>query len=245
MDALKEWLLSSGINLTVLWDPIDRDRFILGLGLTVSLAALSLLLSLLIGIAGAVAQGSRFALLRQVTTVYIEVFRNTPLVIQLFFFYFGLGSLLPLVQGPDGESMRLMGNFEWAVLVLGIHAGAYQIEALRGSFEAVPRATVEAAESLGLSPAQVLRKVVLPLALRNSLPVLGNGMAQAVKSTSVAFAIAVPELTYATNRIWSENLNVIETMVLLFVTYFILLGIVSFLMRRLELALRLPGVHTA
>jgi polar amino acid transport system permease protein len=243
INALQDWMLSSGFNLTLLWDPIDRNRFLLGLGLTISLAVLSLAVSLVIGVLGAIAKGSGIAPLRQAVTLYIEVFRNTPMMIQLFFFYFGLGSLLPVSYNEAGDAVRSISNFQWAVLVLGIHAGAYKIEAIRGSFDAVPRSTIEAAESLGLNRAQVLRKIVLPLALRNCLPVLGNSMAQAVKSTSIAFAIAVPELTYAANRIWSENLNVPEMMVVLFLTYFVLLGTVSFLMRRLEDGLRLPGVH--
>jgi len=117
------------------------------------------------------------------------------------------------------------------------------VEAIRGSLDAVPRSTIEAAQSLGLNPAQTFRKVVLPLALRNALPSVGNSLVQAVKATSVAYAIAVPELTYAANRIWSDNLNVPEMMVVLFITYFTLLGLVSMGMRAIERRLTLPGYH--
>lgn len=242
MDTLQQLLLSHDINLTILWDAIDRQRFLLGLGLTITLAFLSVVISLVIGVLGAWMKGARWEFPRQLVALYVEVFRNTPLLIQLFFFYFGLGALLPVDAGGNAHT-QMVHNFLWALAVLGIHAGAYQVEAIRGSLDAVPRSTIEAAQSLGLAPGQTFRKVVLPLALRNSLPAVGNSLVQAVKATSIAYAIAVPELTYSANRIWSDNLNVPEMMVVLFVTYFTLLGLVSMGMRTLERRLTLPGYH--
>ncbi|RIA18743.1 amino acid ABC transporter membrane protein 1 (PAAT family) [Ectopseudomonas oleovorans] len=243
MDLLQAWFTSWGVNLTILWDPIDRQRFLLGLALTIALSVLSVAISLVIGVLGAWMKGSRWDLPRQLVTLYVEVFRNTPLLIQLFFFYFGLGALLSFELNDGNAQSQLIVNFFWALLVLGIHAGAYQVEAIRGSLDAVPRSTIEAAQSLGLNPAQTFRKVVLPLALRNALPSVGNSLVQAVKATSVAYAIAVPELTYAANRIWSDNFNVPEMMVVLFITYFTLLGLVSMGMRAIEHRLTLPGYH--
>lgn len=243
MEAIQEFLLSHGINLTILWDPIDRERFLVGLGLTIALAFLSVAISLVIGVVGAWMKGSRWEFPRQLVTLYVEVFRNTPLLIQLFFFYFGLGALVSFDQSGVSAHSQLIQNFTWALLVLGIHAGAYQVEAIRGSLDAVPRSTIEAAESLGLSANETFRKVVLPLALRNCLPAVGNSLVQAVKATSVAYAIAVPELTYAANRIWSDNFNVPEMMLVLFLTYFFLLGLVSIGMRTIERHLTLPGHH--
>jgi polar amino acid transport system permease protein len=243
MELLQAWFTSWGVNLTILWDPIDRQRFLLGLALTIALSVLSVAISLVIGVLGAWMKGSRWDLPRQLVTLYVEVFRNTPLLIQLFFFYFGLGALLSFELNDGNAQSQLIVNFFWALLVLGIHAGAYQVEAIRGSLDAVPRSTIEAAQSLGLNPAQTFRKVVLPLALRNALPSVGNSLVQAVKATSVAYAIAVPELTYAANRIWSDNFNVPEMMVVLFITYFTLLGLVSMGMRAIERRLTLPGYH--
>lgn len=243
MEELKELFLSYGVNLTIIWDPIDRQRFLVGLALTISLALLTVVISLVIGVLGAWMKGSRWTFPRQLVTLYVEVFRNTPLLIQLFFLYFGLGALLPFEMNGGDAHTQMLHNFSWALLALGIHAGAYQVEAIRGSLDAVPRSTIEAAQSLGLAPGQTFRKVILPLALRNSLPAVGNSLVQAVKATSIAYAIAVPELTYAANRIWSDNLNVPEMMVVLFVTYFTLLGLVSIGMRALERRLTLPGYH--
>lgn len=239
--AAREWLIEHGLNLTILWDPADGRRFLLGLGLTLALAVLAVALSLAIGVAGAAVKGSSFAAGQKAINAYVEVFRNTPLLAQMYFFFFGVGSLLPMVVNEHGEQVRLLGSFGWAVIVLGLHSGAFQIEALRGSIDAVPRATVEAAEALGLSRLQIFRQVIAPLALRHSLPALSNSIAQTIKATSVAFAIAVPELTYACNRIWSDSFNVPVMIQILLVTYLLLIGGVSAGMRAIERRLQLPG----
>jgi len=244
-DDARAWLVDHGMNLTILWDPADGRRFAMGLLLTIVLAALSILVSLAIGVAGALAKGSRFAAGRKVVGAYVELFRNTPLLAQMYFFFFGVGALLPMAVDASGEPVRMLGSFGWAVIVLGLHSGAFQIEALRGSIDAVPRSTIEAAEALGLDRTQIFRRVIWPLALRNSLPALGNSIAQTIKATSVAFAIAVPELTYACNRIWSDSFNVPVMIQVLLVTYLVMIGAVSQGMRRIERRLHLPGIQAA
>lgn len=241
---VQTWMIEHGLNLTILWDPADGKRFLFGLVLTLVLALLSIIVSLLIGVAGAALKGSEFALGRRAVSGYVELFRNTPLLAQMYFFFFGIGSLLPMIVNGEGDPVRMVGNFEWAVIVLGLHAGAFQIEALRGSIDSVPASTIEAAQALGLNRLQIFRRVIWPLALRNSLPALGNSIAQTIKATSVAFAIAVPELTYACNRIWSDNFNVPVMIQVLLVTYLLMIGAVSWIMKRIEQGLRLPGLQS-
>lgn len=235
---LRLWLEQHGLSLSILWDPMDRQRFLLGLGLTLLLLVASIALSLVMGILGAAGLGSRRPLWRHLSAAYIALFRNTPLLVQLFFFYFGVGALLPLV---DGASVRLLNGTQWAIIVIALHSGAFQAENLRAGIDAVPRATLDAAAALGLHGRTVLRHIVLPLALRNSLPAMGNTVVQTIKSTSIAYAIAVPELLYASNRIWSDNFNVAEMMQVLLLVWLLLIGLSSWLLRRLEDYLRLPG----
>lgn len=242
-DHVKQAMIEHGLNLTILWDPADGRRFVMGLLLTVSLAALGIALSLAIGVAGALVKGSGWAAGRQAVGAYVELFRNTPLLAQMYFFFFGIGALLPMIADDNGEQVRMLGSFGWAVIVLGLHSGAFQIEALRGSIDAVPRSTVEAAQALGLSRLQIFRRVIGPLALRNSLPALSNSIAQTIKATSVAFAIAVPELTYACNRIWSDSFNVPVMIQILLATYLVMIGAVSSFMRWIEQRLHLPGLQ--
>lgn len=233
-DGVRSWLVGHGLNLTILWDPVDAGRFGAGLVLTLALATLAVAVSLAFGVAGALLAGSPRPAVRAAIRAYVELFRNTPLLAQMYLFFFGVGALLPM-----------LGGFGWAVIVLGLHCGALQIEALRGSIDAVPRPMIEAAQALGLDRAQIVRGVIWPLALRNSLPALGNSVAQTIKATSVAFAIAVPELTYACNRIWSDSFNTPEMLLVLLATYLLLVGAVSACMRAVERRLALPGVQAA
>ena len=233
---LRLWLEQHGLSLSIVWDPMDRQRFLLGLGLTLLLSLASIALSLLIGVVGAAGLGSRQGLWRGISGAYVALFRNTPLLVQLFFFYFGVGALLPLVDG-----VRLLNGTQWAIIVIALHSGAFQAVNLRAGIDGVPRATLQAAAALGMQERTVLRHLVLPLALRNSLPAMGNTVVQTIKSTSIAYAIAVPELLYASNRIWSDNFNVAEMMQVLLLVWLLLIGLSSWLLRRLEYHLRLPG----
>src|SRR5258706_13724091 len=116
------WLRqATGINLTIFYDTFDRGRFASGFLMTVELSAICIVLSVAIGIAGAWVQGSRYRALRTIVYWYIQAFRNTPPLVQLYFFYFGLGSLITGAAGP------LVSNVMWAVVSLSFFAGAFNV----------------------------------------------------------------------------------------------------------------------
>jgi polar amino acid transport system permease protein len=230
------WLYdATGINLTILYDAFDRGRFASGFWMTVKLSVVCILASVAIGVVGAWIQGSRFRVARTLVYWYIQAFRNTPPLVQLYFFYFGLGALLKGVGGP------LVTNVAWAIVSLSFFAGAFNVEIFRAGVEAVPRTTLEAAESLGFSRLQAYVRVVLPLAFRISLPALNNNLVNLVKTTTLAYAIAVPEMLYVSSQIWSDELNVPVMMNVLLICYFVLVGIVVYAMHRWEQAIRVPG----
>ena len=105
----------------------------------------------------------------------------------------------------------------------------------------MPKATVEAAQALGYSRAQIYRKVVLPLAIRVTMPAMNNNLVNLVKTTTLAYAIAAPELVYMSAQVWSEQVNVPEMMIVLLVCYVAIVGIINQLMQWLEARLRVPG----
>jgi polar amino acid transport system permease protein len=230
-----------GINLSIAYDPLDRARFLRGLWTTITLSTICLVLSVIIGIVGAWLQGSRFHVTRRVVQGYIQFFRNTPPLVQLFFFYFAIGQILPRIDSGGGVAEPIIGNYGWAVLSFSFFAGAFNVEIFRSGIQAVPRATVEAAEALGYSRLQAYIHVVLPLAFRICLPALNNNLVNLVKTTTLAYAIAVPELLYAAAQIWSESFNVREMMNVLLVTYVALIGVLVLAMGRWERAMRIPG----
>ena len=231
---------TSGIKLTIFYDAFDRARFFNGFLTSVRLMAVCLVASVAIGVVGAWIQGSRLRVLRLVTQGYIQFFRNTPPLVQLYFFYFALGSYLKVTTGT-GMSVPIVSSFTWAAICLSFYAGAFNVEIFRAGIEAVPRETMEAAESLGYSRLKAYIHVVLPLAFRISLPALNNNLVNLIKTTTLAYAIGVPEMLYAAAQIWSEVLNVREMMNVLLVMYVLLVGILVWVMARWERAMRIPG----
>ena len=231
------WLYqTTGINLTIFYDAFDRARFASGFWMTVELSVVCIVLSVVIGLFGAWVQGSRLRVARTVVYWYIQAFRNTPPLVQLYFFYFGLGSLITAAVGHP-----MVTNVAWAIVSLSFFAGAFNVEIFRSGIEAVPRTTIEAAESLGFSRLQTYLRIVFPLAFRITLPALTNNLVKLVKTTTLAYAIAVPEMLYVSSQIWSDELNVPVMMNVLLICYFLLVGILVYLMHRWERALHVPG----
>ncbi len=231
---------TTGINLTIFYDSFDRARFLNGFLTSVRLMSVCLVCSVVIGVIGAWIQGSRLRTLRLITQGYIQFFRNTPPLIQLYFFYFGVGAYLR-ITASNGLSTPLVSNFTWAVICLSFWAGAFNVEIFRSGIEAVPRETLEAAESLGYSRLKAYIYVILPLAIRISLPALNNNLVNLIKTTTIAYAIAVPEMLYVSNQIWSDELNVSEMMNVLLLIYVGLVGVLVLIMGRVERSLRIPG----
>jgi polar amino acid transport system permease protein len=240
VDDVAAWFLwlykTTGIKLTIFYDGYDRGRFIEGLVTTIKLSAYCLVGSLVLGALVAMLQGARAAAVRRAASGFVQLFRNTPPLVQLYFFYFALGPLLPRVGGTP-----LLGSFGWAVVSLTLLETAFAAEIYRAGIEAVPKAMVEAAEALGYSRGQVYRKIVLPLALRVTMPAMTNNLINLVKTTTLAYAIAVPELVYMSAQIWSEQVNVPEMMVVLLLCYVAMVSIINQFMQWLEARLAVPG----
>jgi polar amino acid transport system permease protein len=231
---------ATGIKLTIFYDDFDRARFFNGFLTSVRLMLVCLVASVAVGVVGAWLQGVRSRLVRLFVQGYIQIFRNTPPLVQLYFFYFALGSYLRMTN-EYGLSVPLVGNFTWAAICLSFYAGAFNVEIFRAGIEAVPRQTVEAAQSLGYSRLKAYVYIILPLAFRISLPALNNNLVNLVKTTTISYAIAVPEMLYVANQIWSDEVNVPEMMNVLLIAYVSLVGLLVLVMNRWERAMRVPG----
>ena len=245
MEAFFEWFRilyeNTGINLPFLYDSYDRGRMFDGFLMTIKLSVVCLFFSVIIGVIGAWLQGSSLKWTRRIVNGYIQIFRNTPPLVQLYFFYFAIGSLMPKVQNDWGGQEPLLGSFAWAAISLSFFAGAFNVEIFRSGIEAVPESTVEAAEALGFNRLQIYKDITLPLAFRVCLPALNNNLVNLVKTTTLAYAIAVPEMLYEANQIWSDNVNVTEMMLFLLVAYFFLVGVLVWAMNSWERSMKIPG----
>lgn len=193
-----------------------------GLGVTVRITLVSLVLSFIIGLITALLRASGSFVAAGCARIYLETVRNTPLLVQLFFFYFALGPILGI------------GRFETAVLALSIFEGAYASEIIRAGILSIPKGQYEAAHSLGLGKYAVYRCVVLPQAIRNVLPPLTGQAVSLVKDSALVSVIAVYEMTMQANAVIAETFLTFEIYFTIAGIYLLMNLIVSIAGRFLE-----------
>ncbi len=193
-----------------------------GLEMTIKISALSIVFGTAMGVAGALAKISRLRLLRALGFAYVEWIRNTPLLIQILFIYFGLGvffSLSPLVA---------------SVFALSFFSGAYITEIIRAGIQSVQKGQREAALSLGMTEGQSMLLVVLPQAVRRILPPLAGQFITLIKDSSLVSVIAVTDLTYVAKNIVTTTFRAFEVWLAIAVFYFVLSFALSWSVRGLE-----------
>ena len=182
-----------------------------GLVLTVVLTGIALPLGMLLGVACAWARLHGGLTLRTVVASYVEVFRNTPFIIQLFFLFFGLPSL-GLRMSPETAS----------ILAMTLNLGAYACEQVRAGIEATPRGQIEAAQCLALSRWQIFTRVVLPPSLGRVWPALTGQMIIVMLGSAVCSQISTEEISYAANLISSRTFRSFESYIVVTLSYLLL-----------------------
>jgi polar amino acid transport system permease protein len=192
--------------------------FIRAAWLTLQVTLLAFCLSLILGLVTALAGTSRIRLLRAIASGYIELIRNTPVLLQIFIVFFGLPSL--------GLNLNA---YTAGVIALGVNVGAYLSEVFRAGIQSVPRGQIEAARILGLERSQIFVEVVLPQAARAVYPAIVNNLIQLLLGTSLLSAIALPELTGTATVINSRTLLYVQTFTVALVAYLVLSNVLSWL----------------
>jgi polar amino acid transport system permease protein len=194
------------------WSTVTSGKYfgwlISGLKVTVELSAISAVVAFVLGLLVAVLRLAPTRPLRVVASAYIEFFRNTPLVVQIFFWYFGSYKIL-----PDALNTWLNEhNFEFAAaaIALSIYTSAFIAEDIRSGILAVPKEQMEAARSVGFSYLAAMRRVILPQAVRITVPPLVNQFLNLTKNSSLAMTIGVAEVTYQARQIESYSFKGFE-----------------------------------
>jgi polar amino acid transport system permease protein len=188
-----------------------RDELLWGALLTIQLSALSMVLSLIVAVFGALARTSGPKWLRAAVATYVEFIRNTPFLVQVFVIFFGL----------PGIGIRLDAN-TGAIIAMVLNGSAYTIEIVRAGIEAISHGQVEAALALGLHKLQVFRKIVLPQALRAVFTPLGSQFILLMLNSSIVSVISADELTSAAQDIQSRTFRSFEVYIVTIVIYLIL-----------------------
>lgn len=200
-----------------------------GLGVTVQVTVLSLLIAFVIGLLSCIMGISSFKPVTWLSKFYVWVVRGTPFIVQLFIIYFGIPQLIQSM----GIEFRLT-SFQAAVITLSLNAGAYMSEIFRGGIQAVPKGQMEAARSLGLSKGRAMAKVILPQALRICIPSLGNQFIITLKDTSLAATIALAEIVYQGKLYVGRTMQSFATYMIIGVMYLVIITILTQLLALIE-----------
>lgn len=216
-------------------DPLAEYRhwlpgpLINGLIVTLKISGLGALLAFSIAILLALMRISRYPVLQYIATAYITVIRGTPLLVQIFIFYFIIATIFE------------MPRFYAGAMSLGLFYGAYIAEVLRGAIQSIERGQYEAAKSLGMNTAQTMIYIIMPQALKRALPALVGELISLVKDSSLVSVISITDLTKVGREIVANTFSPFETWLVVAAMYFAITSILSFIGHRMEKRMKLKG----
>ncbi|SHF13118.1 amino acid ABC transporter membrane protein, PAAT family [Ruegeria intermedia] len=197
--------------------------------LTLAMASAAMVLALVLAVALAVERVFRVPILDQLVLLFISFFRGTPLLVQLFLFYYGLPQVLSFLTAIDGVTAAIMG--------LTLHFAAYMAETIRAAIIGVDRSQWEAAQSIGMTQGQMMRRVILPQAARVAAPTLVNYFIDMIKGTSLAFTLGVTEMMGAAQKEAAGSFLYFEAFLVVAVIYWIMVEGLSQAQKALEIRL--------
>jgi His/Glu/Gln/Arg/opine family amino acid ABC transporter permease subunit len=212
-----------------IWE--HRDELLHGLRLTLEISAIGIFGAFVVGLTLGAARAHRVPVISQIAAVYVEIIRNTPILVQIFLLFFGLPRL--------SEHLKFE-PFTYAWMAVVIWGGAFNTENFRAGFEAVPARFREAGYALGFTPLQTFLNVTLPIGGRIALPSTINTFISVLKNTSLLLVIGYAELTSVANHIQSVTFRTFEMFAVLAVVYLVIVWTLSALIRLLESRLALP-----
>ena len=200
-----------------------------GLWVTLKISFFAAILTFVIGTVVAFMKLSSYVFLRDIATVYITIVRGTPLLVQIFLFYFIVANIFEL------------DRFVAGVLALGIFFGAYMAEILRGAIQSIDKGQLEAANSLGISKFQAMRYIILPQAFKRALPTLVGEMIALIKDSSLVSVISITDLTKVGKEIVANTFSPFETWIVIALVYLSITSVLSYVGHRLEKSMAEKG----
>jgi polar amino acid transport system permease protein len=232
--------MTYNFDWSVLWRGQSGLWLLQGLITTIEISAIAWLLAVTLGIFSGALRTASIAPLRWLASSYVEFFRNVPLLVWMFFWYFAVPPLLP---EPVQDWLFDHGVEFWAgVAALGVYHGARFSEVIRSGIQSIPKTQFEAAASTGLTMAQAYRLIIIPIALRLIIPPGTNESLNLIKNSSVALTIGVAELTFQTRQIETYTAKAFEALTAGTLIYLLLCLAIATTMSQLEKRFAIPGM---
>lgn len=212
------------------------------LPITLELAGLAMVFGLLLGLLMAVIKIKKIKVLTQITNFVISAIRGTPVIVQLYIAFFGIPMFFKYLNQRFGTNLAVadIPGFVYAVAALGLNQSAFCAEIIRSALQAVNEGQIEAAQALGMTYLQTLRRIILPQAFEVALPTLGNSLISIIKSTSLAFTCAVVELTAQGRIVAGRSYRYFELYISLAIIYWVITIIIEQAIKLIEKKLRIP-----
>ncbi len=215
------------LNLEYMWGLLPV--LLRYLPLTLQMATIAMFFALILACLLAVVRVSKVPVLNGFSLLFISFFRGTPLLVQLFLFYYGLPQLVEALVAINGVTAAVLG--------LTLHFSAYMAESIRAAIVGIDRSQTEAALSIGMTQSQLMRRIILPQATRVATPTLMNYFIDMIKATSLAFTLGVTELMGATQKEAAGSFLYLEAFLLVALIYWAIVEVLSWGQRRLEIYL--------
>ena len=232
--------MSYQFNWSVLWSGQSGSWLLQGVLTTLGISILAWLLAVALGILSGAMRTVPWKPLRALAAFYVEFFRNVPLLVWMFFWYFGVPPLLP--RGAQDWLFSHRAEFWAGMFALGVYHGARMSEVIRAGILSIPRTQFEAAVAMGLTTFQAYRLVIVPIALRLIVPPATSESLNLLKNSSVALTISVAELTFQTRQIETYTAKAIEAFTAGTVIYLVLCVTIASIMARVERRFAIPGL---
>lgn len=212
------------------------------LPITLELAFLATFIGLLLGLILAVIKIKQIPVLKQLAAVFVSIVRGTPVLVQLYIVYFGVPMFFKYLNNKYGTNLAVaeIPGFVYAVLALGLNSSAFSSEMIRSALMSVGKGQLEAANALGMTYGQALRRIIIPEAMTVALPTIGNSLISSIKGTSLAFTCAVVEITAQGKIIGGRNYRYFEVYCSLAIIYWLVTVVIEQILRIAEKKLAIP-----
>ena len=196
--------------------------FLQGVACTISLSALTVIFGFVLALLLAVCRMGRSKVLRAISTAYVEIFRATPMVVQVFIIFYVIFDGVKVLPGFKLFGFIRFDRFFPAVVALALNSGAYLSEIIRSGIQSIDGGQTEAARSLGLSSVKTMRFVILPQAIKNILPAIANDFVTIIKESAICYTIGVQDIMSAVNAVKGSTYRMGEALIIATVLYFCL-----------------------
>ena len=231
---------SDYFSFELMWTRIPK--LVEKIPITLELAGLAFLISIILGLLIAVVRFKQIKGLNQLAKVFLSIIRGTPMLIQLYVAYYGIPAILKFINSlfNAGIDTNIVPKIVYAFLALGIYQSAFTSETIRAALLSVDKGEIEAAQAMGMTYPQILRRIIIPEALENAMPGIANSLIGLVKGTSLASTCGIIEITYQNSLLAGRDYRYLEGYVALAIIYWIITIILEQIFKFIERKIRIP-----